>query len=318
MMLPKSLFRGCVAICLLAIFAMAAPSSQGTLETYVPLYKTLPPTPELPPSANFQGTVAINGINLWYAHFGPSLQCGRLPVLFLHGGKSCSRWWGEQIDYVSRLGHPVIAIDTRAHGRSSDDIRVPLSYDLFADDVSALMIHLELPRAGLVGWSDGANTALSMAMRYSKQVDRLLAFGANYNPDQVNATGVEGIPFLSDLAARMKRDYISLSPTPGNFATFSARVDTMQSQYPTWSSKDFARIPTSYQDASHAPITWMVDGDSEEVVVRRVPGEIRDMVWGSSLVTLPDVSHFAPVQDPETFNAVIGRWLSRRSNSRRS
>ena len=218
--------------------------------------------------------------------------------------------WGQQINHLEKNGHPVIAIDTRAHGHSNDDPAVPLSYDLFADDAAALLAHLKVPRASFVGWPDGANTALSLAMRYGEKVDRAFMFGANYQPDQLNITGLLGMPFLNDLQGRMRSEYQALSPTPANFDAFAAKVNAMQAVFPAWDGASFGKIETLFQNPSHAPIIWIADGDSEELVQRRVAGEIRDMVWGSSLVVLPRVRHFGPLQDPETFNAVLDRWLA--------
>lgn len=111
----------------------------------------------------------------------------------------------------------------------------------------------------------------------------------------------------------MQSEWTELTPIhPRDYAAFSAKVSAMQDTSPLWDGADFARIKTLYQDPKSAPIVWIVDGDSEEIVQRQVAGEMRDMIWGSSLVTLPDVGHFAPVQDPDTFNALLGRWASRR------
>ncbi|KAI5455983.1 Alpha/Beta hydrolase protein [Mariannaea sp. PMI_226] len=276
---------------------------------YVPLYDTLPPTPNLPKAA-FSGTARINNINLWYALFGSSLQSRQTPVVFLHGGKISSRWWSLQIRHLADNGYPVIAIDTRAHGRSSDDPDVPLSYDLFANDTVALLAHLKVPKASFVGWSDGANTALSLAMHHADLVDRAFVFGANYQPDQVNITGLLGMPFLSDLQGRMQSEYEALSPTPKGFAAFLDKMNTMQAAFPDWDDASFAKIDTLFHNPQRAPIMWIADGDSEEVVQRRVAGEIRDMIWGSSLVIMPGVGHFSPLEDPDTFNALLSRWLS--------
>ncbi|KAB5545821.1 Alpha/Beta hydrolase protein [Coniochaeta sp. 2T2.1] len=289
-----------------------APSRQGGPDVYVPPYATLPPTPVLPRSA-FQGTARINNIDLWYARYGPSLECGHTPVVMLHGGKISSQWWTPQIKYLASQGYPVIAIDTRAHGRSTDDPTVPLSYDLFADDAAALLKHLNVKRASFVGWSDGANTCLSLAMRHGDIVDRCFAFGANYRFDQLNITGLLGIPFLADVAARQENEWKALSPTgPEGWASFKARMDVLQGTMPVWDGGDFAKIKTLYQDPKKAPIMWIADGDSEEIVLRQVAGEIRDMIWGSSLVTLPGVGHFAPLQDPDTFDALLDRFLTLR------
>ncbi|EHK20489.1 uncharacterized protein TRIVIDRAFT_223807 [Trichoderma virens Gv29-8] len=269
----------------------------------------LPPTPDLP-NPTFSGTTRINNVDLWYALFGPPLACGRTPVVFQHGGKINSNWWGLQIKHIAGGGHPVIAIDTRAHGRSNDDPEVPLSYDLFANDTVALLEYLKVSKAAIVGWSDGANTALSLAMRYGEKVDRAFIFGANYQPDQANVTGILGMPFLADLQSRMRSEYEALSPHPDKFDEFMGKMTTMQGTLPDWNDESFAQIKTLFQDSGHAPIIWIADGDSEEVVQRRVAGEIRDMIWGSSLVVMPRVGHFGPLQDPDTFNAVLDQWLA--------
>jgi pimeloyl-ACP methyl ester carboxylesterase len=267
----------------------------------------LPKTPDLP-DATFSEVVRINGINLWYALFGPPIGCGQNPVVFLHGGKINSNWWGHQIQHVADKGYPVIALDTRGHGRSSDDDAVSFSYDLFADDTAALLAHLKVPKASVVGWSDGANTALSLAMRYGDKIDRALVFGANYQPDQVNIEGMLAIPFLGDVKNRMKSEYEALSPHPANFEKFMAKMGLMQGALPNWNEESFARIKTRLEDPIHAPIMWIADGASEEIIPRKVFREIRDMIPGSSQIVVR-VGHFGPLQNPDIFNDLLDRWL---------
>ena len=70
----------------------------------------------------------------------------------------------------------MILIDSRGLGRSTRDAR-PFGYDLMADDVIALMDQLSVRKASIVGWSDGGNIGLSIALRYPERLDRLFAFG---------------------------------------------------------------------------------------------------------------------------------------------
>lgn len=306
----------------LLLAALTGMASVLGISPYTPLHQTLPPTPDLPPHPRFAGRANINNISLWYTLYGPPLTDNRhkLPVVLLHGGKISSRWFSHQIKYLSSppLSHPVIAIDTRSHGQSSDDPTVPLSYSLFANDTATLLrSHLGISRAGFGGWSDGANTILSLLIDHhstpnSALVDRAFIFGANYRPDQLNVTGLLGIPFLGDLAGRMQAEWTALTPVmPKDYTIFNTRMSAMQESSPLWNGGDFAKIKTLYQDPKNAPIIWIVDGDSEEIVQRQVAGELRDMIRGSSLVVLPEAGHFAPVQDPQTFNALLGRWISR-------
>ncbi|KAK4078305.1 uncharacterized protein Triagg1_3321 [Trichoderma aggressivum f. europaeum] len=275
----------------------------------LPRSKTLPPTPILPDPV-VSNRISINNVEIWYALYGAPLSLHQIPTVFLHGGKISSRWWAHQIQHVAGAGHSVIAIDTRAHGRSTDDPQVALSYDLFADDVAALLDHLQVPCANFVGWSDGANTCLSLAMGHKHKVKRIFSFGPNYRPDQAIPYAGETVPFVADLMNRMKEEYEAISPTPEKFDSFKAKVVAMQETSPMWSEEDFSKIDSNSTDAQQRPVVWIVTGDSEELIQGWVATKIADMIQGSVYLALPDVSHFAPLQDPETFNNALNQWLS--------
>jgi pimeloyl-ACP methyl ester carboxylesterase len=66
-------------------------------------------------------------------------------------------------------GHRAVLIDSRGHGRSTRDLR-SFTYELMASDVLAVMDALQLERAAIVGWSDGACTALILARQAPARV----------------------------------------------------------------------------------------------------------------------------------------------------
>jgi pimeloyl-ACP methyl ester carboxylesterase len=237
---------------------------------------TLPPTPELPPS-HHEAYAHVNNISLWFALYGPlpGTPHAGPPVVLLHGGKISSRWYSHLITNLAPT-YTVIAIDTRAHGRSTDDLSVALSYDQFARDAISLLDILSVSNASFVGWSDGANTALALSMNYPSRVNRIIAFGANFNPNQANITGIEQMPFLNDLLNREKSEYNELHPDP-NWDLFSSRVGQMQSVAPMWNQSDFDRIPILGL-TEPAPMILCADGDHEEVVTRSTVFEIHEMV----------------------------------------
>lgn len=90
------------------------------------------------------------------------------------------------------------------------------------------------------------------------------------------------------------------------------RCLAMQATFLRSTGKDFAKIQSRHQNAQNAPIVWIVTGDSDELIEDQVAGEMHNMITGSALVVLPEVGHFAPLQDPETFNALLDIWLSSR------
>lgn len=253
----------------------------------MPRWLTLPPTPELPLPLH-EAHAHVNNISLWFALYGPSPGTPNAgpPVVLLHGGKVSSRWYSHLITYLVP-SYSVIVIDTRAHGRSTDDLSVALSYDQFARDAISLLDILNVSGASFVGWSDGANTALDIAMNYPSRVNRLIAFGANINPNQANITGIEHTPFINELLIREESEYNELNPNP-NWDLFSSRVGQMQSVAPMWNQTDFNRIPI-LGAAEPAPMILCADGDHEEVVTRTTVFEIHDMV------------HFISILDPVHF-----------------
>ncbi|KAF1005880.1 MAG: Haloacetate dehalogenase H-1 [Pseudomonas fluorescens] len=132
-------------------------------------WELLPPTPAN--TATFQ-TAEVNGIQLAYSIAGEGT-----PLVVLHGGPANSDYLANQVQLLARH-YKVISVDTRGHGRSSQGEQ-PLGYDLFANDVAALMSKLGVARADFLGWSDGGITALDLAMRYPDKVGRVVVFGAN-------------------------------------------------------------------------------------------------------------------------------------------
>lgn len=178
-----------------------------------PKWQTLPDTPELPETTQ-KGFVTVDGARIWYAAYGSGD-----PVIMLHGGLANSNYWGHQVRELAK-SFRVIVMDSRGHGRSTRDNR-PLTYDLMASDVIALMKHLNASKAAIIGWSDGAIIGLKLAISNPDQLSGLFAFGANSHPS--------GLYDLSDsriferYLKRAREEYETLSSTPGEYDDFYVR-----------------------------------------------------------------------------------------------
>jgi pimeloyl-ACP methyl ester carboxylesterase len=108
----------------------------------------------------------INNINMHYKVTGTGE-----PILFIHGLGSTSDDWKYQVDYFSK-SFQVITYDIRGHGRTE-----PASYNysipLFAEDCAALMNHLKLASAHIVGLSLGGCIAFQLAVSYPDRIKSL-------------------------------------------------------------------------------------------------------------------------------------------------
>ncbi|MBN8874578.1 MAG: alpha/beta fold hydrolase [Rhodospirillales bacterium] len=255
------------------------------------LWQTLPPTPATP-AYDRSERVVLNGVRLFFATAGQ----GR-PVLLLHGGLANSDYWGQQVAALRR-NHLVIVMDSRGHGRSARDAR-PFGYDLMADDVVALLDHLKLPRADVVGWSDGAIIGLDLAIRHPTRVGRIFAFAANVRTDGV-IPDADKNPTFAAYIARAGREYARLSPTPTQYQEFVAQIGRMWATQPNWSDAQLRAITSRVQ---------VVDGDHDEAIKRSHTEAMAAAIPGAGLLILPNTSHFAFLQDPVLFNAAMLHFL---------
>jgi pimeloyl-ACP methyl ester carboxylesterase len=255
------------------------------------LWETLPPTPA-PIATDRQGEAEVNGIKVHYAIYGQGS-----PVIFLHGGLANTNYWGNQVPAVA-AHHTVILMDSRGHGRSTRDTR-PYGYDLMADDVVAFMDYLKIPKADIVGWSDGGILGLDLALRHKDRVGKVFAFAANTVPSGVKE-GVEKNPTFAAYIERAGHEYEQLSATPKEYDAFVEQISKMWADQPNWTDAQLKTIDT--------PVL-VVDGDHDEAIKREHTEYIAAAVPHAGLLILPNVSHFAFLQDPKLFNFAILHFL---------
>jgi pimeloyl-ACP methyl ester carboxylesterase len=220
------------------------------------------------------------------------------PVVLLHGGLGHSGNWGHQVPVLVNAGYRAVLIDSRGHGRSTRDAR-PFSYESMASDVLAVMDALHLERAVLVGWSDGACTALVLASKAPSRITGVFFFACNMDPGGVKP--FEATPALNRCFARHAKDYAQLSATPEHFKDFVAAVTLMQQTQPNYSAHDLANISV--------PVV-IVQSEHDEFIKREHAEYLARTIPNAELVVLNGVSHFAPLQRPKQFNTAMLAFIS--------
>lgn len=245
------------------------------------------------PSAAMRGHIEHNGARIWHASIG----AGK-PVILLHGGLGHSGNWGHQIQPLLDAGHRVVLIDSRGHGRSTRDGQ-RYTYQLLASDVLAVMDHLAIARASLIGWSDGACTALILGDQHPERFAGVCFFACNMDPSGT-------LPFvptavIDNCFARHRLDYATLSATPDGFDAFVAAVGAMQRTEPNYAAADLAAI--------RVPVA-IVHSAGDEFIKSEHAAYIAATIPSAGLVTLPGVTHFAPLQRPALFNQAMLTFLA--------
>ena len=250
----------------------------------------LPPTPSLPKAAD-SGYAPINGIKIWYATFG---RGG--PVLLLHAGLANSNYWGNQVPALAQE-YRVVVMDSRGHGRSTHDDR-PYGYDLMASDVIGLMDFLKLPKAAIVGWSDGAIIGLDIAIHHPERLTKLFAFAANSDPSGV--ADIAHSPVFNAYIARAEKEYEALSPTPDQYKSFLDQIGKMWETQPNFTAERLRGITVP---------TWIVDADHDEAIKRENTEFMAGEIPNAGLLLQPQVSHFSFLQDPQQFTGDVLHFL---------
>lgn len=111
-------------------------------------------------------------ISLYYREKGAGT-----PFILLHGNGGDGTCFNNQIEYFSGR-YRMIAVDTRDHGKSPRG-HAPFTMEQFAEDLNELMTELNISKAIILGFSDGANIAMKFALKYPEKIEALILNGGN-------------------------------------------------------------------------------------------------------------------------------------------
>jgi len=136
--------------------------------------QTAKETPMSTPSST--GKVPVDGAEIFYEIHGDGP-----PLVLLHGGVTPSTTFGAPLEAMAKT-HKVIAIHLRGHGRSTDT-DAPWSSEVMADDVAAVLGHLGIGKARLMGYSLGAAVALQVTIRHPELVEKLVSVSVAFSTD---------------------------------------------------------------------------------------------------------------------------------------
>jgi pimeloyl-ACP methyl ester carboxylesterase len=249
------------------------------------------------PKGNYAG---VNGLEMYYEVRGSGE-----PLVLLHGGLGAIEMFGEVLGLLAE-GRRVIAADLQAHGRTADVDR-PLSLESMADDVAALIGHLGLEKADVMGYSLGGGVALQAAIRHPEVVRKLVLVSTPFRRDGWYPEVLAGMGQMGPEAAEpmkqtpMYRLYASVAPRPEDWPVLLTKLGRLLTQDYDW-SEGVAAI--------EAP-TMVVVGDADSVRTAHaveffelLGGGKQDAGWDGSgmsrarLAVLPGTTHYDIFSSP--------------------
>ena len=253
------------------------------------------------------GYAPVHGLKMYYEIHGTGD-----PVVLLHGSfMTITNNWAAMIPRLSK-SRQVIAVEMQGHGRTADIDR-DFSYDNLADDVAAVLDHLKIKPADLLGYSLGGGVAMEVAIRHPEKVRKVVSISAAFRHDGLVKEAVEAFPRSEPgmfKASPIETEYRKLSPTPDNFDTFVKRVVQM-----AITPYDFG---AEQLKATKAPILF-IHGDADGVrldhiseMFRLKGGEIHGDLRPRSesrLAILPNTTHVTLMERLEVIVPMVNDFF---------
>jgi pimeloyl-ACP methyl ester carboxylesterase len=253
------------------------------------------------------GYAQVNGLKMYYEIHGNGD-----PVVLLHGSfMTITNNWTQWIGELAKT-RKVIAVEMQGHGRTADIDR-DFSYENLADDVAALLDHLKIPSADLIGYSMGGGVAMQCAIRHPEKVRKVVSISARFRQDGFVKEGLDAFPKLTPEAFKgspIEIEYKKLSPTPDKFADLVNHIKEMASR-----PFDFGADKLK---ATKAPM-FFIHGDADGVRLEHIAEMFRlkgDEIYGdlrprsaSRLAILPDTTHVTLMQRMTTIVPMVNDFL---------
>ena len=236
----------------------------------------------------------VNGLSLYYEEHGAGE-----PLVLLHGGFGAAELMQPIIPALA-AGRRVIAVDLQGHGHTGDIDR-PLRPEHMADDIAALIAHLGLERADVMGYSLGGTVALRTAIQHPERVRRLVVVSVAFRRDGSHPEVLEAMDQMGPAAVEPLRQsppgqlYARTAPRPEDWPALVAKTgDLLHHDYDWTAEIEAMTTPT---------LLVFADADSirpEHIVefYALLGGGLHDAGWDLSrrpvaqLAILPGTTHY--------------------------
>lgn len=248
----------------------------------------------------------VNGLKMYYEIHGE----GR-PLVLLHGAFMTVESWGPLLGALAE-SRQVIAPELQTHGRTVDIDR-PWSAEAFADDVAALLDHLGIEEADVLGYSLGGSAALQVAIRHPERVGKLIVASASSKLDGIHPGLMEGMEQITPEmfhGTPMHDGYVAVAPNPDDFSKLVER------------EKEFDRnvqdVPDEMVKGIESP-TLLIVGDADIVtpehaveLFRLLGGGVAGDMVGlpkARLAILPSTTHMGVGFGSQLLGPIVTEFL---------
>jgi pimeloyl-ACP methyl ester carboxylesterase len=257
--------------------------------------------------------VQVNGITLGYGDRGSGT-----PLVFLHAFPFNRTMWEPQ-EVALSARHRVVTIDLRGHGES-DAPYWRYSLEQYADDVTALLVHVGITKAVFVGLSMGGYLAFTLYRRYPEWISGLVladtraeadsALQSKWRFDLAQRAGAVGSSVVVD-------DMLPKLLSPKRYVKdpdFVERVRAIQASAPVpgivGDLMAMAERPDSTGLLPSISVPTLVICGEDDVLTTPADAErIARGIKGATLITIPDAGHLSNMEQPALFNRAVEEFV---------
>lgn len=261
-------------------------------------------------------------VRIAYMDVGPTGPANGRTVIMLHGGSYYGWYWKAQIEALAREGYRVVVEDRLGWGKSSKPI-LPYSMSLHASNTRALLAHVGVERAAVVGHSMGGQLGSRFAFLYPDVVTHLV---------MVNPIGLSDSrygrawrePEWSTEAPDLQRHYESNLRTEVNRVVEwqPEFLEHVRLRYGMALSGEWPRMAyvQSIRSGSGETIvhdwpqmstkTLLVGGAEDGPDFPELARNAVESLQNAELVLFPNVGHNPHLEVPERLNAELIRFLA--------
>jgi len=216
---------------------------------------------------------SVNGLKMYYEIHGTGM-----PLVLIHGGGSTLQTTFGRVLHDFAKTHKVVAVEMQAHGHTADIDR-PLSFQQDADDIAELFKQLNIDKANIFGFSNGASTTLQFAIRHPEMTNKIVVASTFYKKagapewfwDMMLKPTFEGMP------QAYKDAFLKINPDINALHKMYERDVARMQSFPDISDEQMKSIK--------AP-AFIIIGDRDVTTAEHI-GEMGRLISNSRLAIIP-------------------------------
>lgn len=225
----------------------------------------------------------VNGIQMYYEIHGAGE-----PLVLIHGGGSTIESnWSVMLPLLSR-NFKVIALEMQAHGHTSDR-DAPETFQQDADDVAALLKAINVPKASIMGFSNGGSTAMQVGIRHPQAVNKLVVASAFYKREGLMAGFFDFMETasLANMPEPLQKAFLKINPDSAKLRIMHDKDRDRMRAFKDWPDDELRSIK--------AP-TLLINADRDVILNSHVI-KMNELIPKSELLIVPGThgSYFGEV-----------------------